>query len=227
MVRAPQARTRTILWSTARRSRELAPGPSWFETPASPALTMRGLKSTPNNPCGGGFGASVYIRSLTELLERAVTTVKARCGAPERDRPADADARGRRSAACRADTGRRRRPRSFGRRRRSRGLRDGRADRGHLGEAWAVRLRFTTPAAVELDEVLAYIESHSPVGARRVKQRLQSILSLLLRHPREFSTPCCGDAMMTLPSSKLEMQARTGMVALGGRIAKRERKADH
>jgi toxin ParE1/3/4 len=45
-----------------------------------------------------------------------------------------------------------------------------------------VRLRYTSRAAAELDEVLVYIEARSPQGARRVQARIQVIINLLLQH---------------------------------------------
>jgi plasmid stabilization system protein ParE len=46
-----------------------------------------------------------------------------------------------------------------------------------------VKLRYTLRAAAELDEVLTYIETRSPQGARRVQTRIQVIINLLLQHP--------------------------------------------
>lgn len=47
-----------------------------------------------------------------------------------------------------------------------------------------MRLRYTPDAAAELDAVLTYIAERSPHGARRVQRRIQSVIDLLLRHPR-------------------------------------------
>ena len=46
-----------------------------------------------------------------------------------------------------------------------------------------MKLRYTLRGAAELSEVLAYIETQSPQGARRVQTRIQIIIDLLLRHP--------------------------------------------
>lgn len=46
-----------------------------------------------------------------------------------------------------------------------------------------MRLRYTSPALADLDEVLEGIVAHSPLGARRVQARIQTILDLLLLHP--------------------------------------------
>lgn len=46
-----------------------------------------------------------------------------------------------------------------------------------------MKLRYTTRAAAELDEVLAFIDRESPQGARRVKARVLAVLDLLLRYP--------------------------------------------
>ena len=47
-----------------------------------------------------------------------------------------------------------------------------------------MKLRYTRRAADELEEVLAYIEERSPLGAHHVQARIQVIIELLLRHPR-------------------------------------------
>lgn len=47
-----------------------------------------------------------------------------------------------------------------------------------------MKLRYTRRAAAELEEVLAYIEERSPLGARRVQARIQAITNLLLEHPK-------------------------------------------
>lgn len=46
-----------------------------------------------------------------------------------------------------------------------------------------MRLRYTSPALAGLDDVLDYIATHSPQGARRVQARTQTIIDLLLLHP--------------------------------------------
>jgi toxin ParE1/3/4 len=52
-----------------------------------------------------------------------------------------------------------------------------------LGEAWAVKLRYTPRANAELAEVLDYIAERSPQGARRVQMRIQAMTHLLLQYP--------------------------------------------
>ncbi|NVN87908.1 MAG: type II toxin-antitoxin system RelE/ParE family toxin [Rhodopseudomonas sp.] len=47
-----------------------------------------------------------------------------------------------------------------------------------------MKLRFTIRAATELDEVLTSIDRHSPQGARHVKQRLFTVIDLLLEYPQ-------------------------------------------
>jgi len=47
-----------------------------------------------------------------------------------------------------------------------------------------VKLRYTRRAAAELEEVLAYIEGRSPLGAHHVQARMKAITDFLLRHPR-------------------------------------------
>jgi toxin ParE1/3/4 len=46
-----------------------------------------------------------------------------------------------------------------------------------------VKLRYTRRAAAELEEILAYIEERSPVGARHVQARIKAIINLVLEHP--------------------------------------------
>jgi plasmid stabilization system protein ParE len=46
-----------------------------------------------------------------------------------------------------------------------------------------VKLRYTPRAITELDELLAYIEQHSPRGARHVKTRIRSVINFLSQHP--------------------------------------------
>jgi toxin ParE1/3/4 len=47
-----------------------------------------------------------------------------------------------------------------------------------------VKLRYTRRAAAELEEILAYIEERSPVGARHVQARIKAITDLLSQHPK-------------------------------------------
>jgi toxin ParE1/3/4 len=47
-----------------------------------------------------------------------------------------------------------------------------------------VKLRYTPRGAAELDQVLSYIETRSPLGARHVQARIKAIIELLLQHPR-------------------------------------------
>ncbi|MGA8171323.1 MAG: type II toxin-antitoxin system RelE/ParE family toxin [Methylocystis sp.] len=46
-----------------------------------------------------------------------------------------------------------------------------------------MKLRYTLPALADLEDILDYIEEKSPQGAARVKSRIQTTISLLLRHP--------------------------------------------
>ncbi|HEX3496837.1 MAG TPA: type II toxin-antitoxin system RelE/ParE family toxin [Methylocella sp.] len=46
-----------------------------------------------------------------------------------------------------------------------------------------MKLRYTLRGAAELDEVLTYVEAHSPPGARHVQARIQAIINLLLQYP--------------------------------------------
>jgi toxin ParE1/3/4 len=48
-----------------------------------------------------------------------------------------------------------------------------------------VTLRYTLPALADLSSILDYIiASHSPQGAKHVQARIQTIIDLLLLHPR-------------------------------------------
>jgi toxin ParE1/3/4 len=47
-----------------------------------------------------------------------------------------------------------------------------------------VKLRYTLRGAAELDQVLDYIETQSPQGARHVQARIKATIALLLQHPR-------------------------------------------
>jgi len=44
-------------------------------------------------------------------------------------------------------------------------------------------LRFTVSALIELHEVLAFIQHHSPTGANRVQSRIKAVTELLRLHP--------------------------------------------
>jgi toxin ParE1/3/4 len=46
-----------------------------------------------------------------------------------------------------------------------------------------VKLRYTPESFAELSDILDYITARSPQGARRVKERLQAMAALLVRHP--------------------------------------------
>ncbi|MCJ2055613.1 type II toxin-antitoxin system RelE/ParE family toxin [Methylobacterium sp. J-048] len=46
-----------------------------------------------------------------------------------------------------------------------------------------MKLRLTRPAASQLDRALAYLNRRNPQGARKVQQRLQAAMDLLLHDP--------------------------------------------
>jgi len=46
-----------------------------------------------------------------------------------------------------------------------------------------VRLRYTSAALADLDEILDYIATHSPQGARRVQRRIFELIELLAARP--------------------------------------------
>jgi plasmid stabilization system protein ParE len=47
-----------------------------------------------------------------------------------------------------------------------------------------VRLRYTKTALRQIERVLSYIEIHSPRGAGSIARRAETVLALLLAHPR-------------------------------------------
>jgi plasmid stabilization system protein ParE len=47
-----------------------------------------------------------------------------------------------------------------------------------------MRLRYTRPALADLDSILEYISSNSLPGAARVHARIETVIGLLLTHPR-------------------------------------------
>jgi plasmid stabilization system protein ParE len=47
-----------------------------------------------------------------------------------------------------------------------------------------MRLRYTKPALADLQLILDYITLHSPEGASHVHARIQTVIGLLLSHPR-------------------------------------------
>lgn len=46
-----------------------------------------------------------------------------------------------------------------------------------------MRLRFTTPALADLKDLRRYITSRSPQGARRVRERIRTLIERLPDHP--------------------------------------------
>lgn len=46
-----------------------------------------------------------------------------------------------------------------------------------------MKLRYTLPAFADLDAILDYLAAHSPQGARRVQDRLRTMIDLLLLYP--------------------------------------------
>lgn len=47
-----------------------------------------------------------------------------------------------------------------------------------------MKLRFTLPAQLELDETLAYVAAQSPRGAAKVQARIKSVISIIIDNPR-------------------------------------------
>jgi toxin ParE1/3/4 len=52
-----------------------------------------------------------------------------------------------------------------------------------LGQAGFVKLRFTKRGVRQIEEIIDAIAQESPQGARRVRERMQSITTLLIEHP--------------------------------------------
>jgi toxin ParE1/3/4 len=52
-----------------------------------------------------------------------------------------------------------------------------------LGQADFVKLRFTKRAIQQIEEIIYAIAQESPQGARRVRERMQTITTLLIKHP--------------------------------------------
>ena len=46
-----------------------------------------------------------------------------------------------------------------------------------------MRLRYTLPALADLDQILDYIVSRSPQGARNVQARIRTVIDLLVQYP--------------------------------------------
>jgi plasmid stabilization system protein ParE len=52
-----------------------------------------------------------------------------------------------------------------------------------LEQAASVKLRFTRRAVRQIEEIIGTIALESPQGARRVRERMQAIATLLIEHP--------------------------------------------
>jgi toxin ParE1/3/4 len=52
-----------------------------------------------------------------------------------------------------------------------------------------LKLRYTPDAIADLRKVLAYIETQSPHGARKVQARIQRLINLTLDHPHVAPVP--------------------------------------
>ena len=52
-----------------------------------------------------------------------------------------------------------------------------------MGQAQAVKLRYTKRAVQKIDKALDYLAERSPQGAARVRERLLAVVQLLLSHP--------------------------------------------
>jgi plasmid stabilization system protein ParE len=55
-----------------------------------------------------------------------------------------------------------------------------------------VKLRFTKRAVRQIEEIIDAIALESPQGARRVRERMQSITTLLIEHPHIGADRSCG-----------------------------------
>ena len=63
-----------------------------------------------------------------------------------------------------------------------------------------MRVRYTLPAHADLAAILDYIEHRSPQGARRVKQRIQTVIELLSEHPH-LGKPTDDPTIRRMPTS--------------------------
>ena len=52
-----------------------------------------------------------------------------------------------------------------------------------MGQARAVKVRYTKRALAQIDQVLTYIEARSPQGASQVRDRIVALIALLGDHP--------------------------------------------
>ncbi|MBK3665956.1 type II toxin-antitoxin system RelE/ParE family toxin [Bradyrhizobium diazoefficiens] len=52
-----------------------------------------------------------------------------------------------------------------------------------MGQARAVKVRYTKRALAQVDEVLTYIDERSPQGAEHVRDRIVALIALLQDHP--------------------------------------------
>lgn len=52
-----------------------------------------------------------------------------------------------------------------------------------MGEVRSVRVRYTLPALADIEAILAYLKSHSPQGARRVRHRIEAVIEMLADQP--------------------------------------------
>ena len=52
-----------------------------------------------------------------------------------------------------------------------------------MGEARALKLRYTLPALADLEAILDYIEERSPQGAVNVKRRIRGAIDFLVQNP--------------------------------------------
>jgi plasmid stabilization system protein ParE len=53
-----------------------------------------------------------------------------------------------------------------------------------VGEAWAVKVRFTKRAAAQISTALDYVAAQSPLRAGRIGDRLNALMVLLQDHPQ-------------------------------------------
>ncbi len=53
-----------------------------------------------------------------------------------------------------------------------------------MGQARAIRLRYTRPALADLASILDYVVEQSPKGAARIHARIEAVLDIVLAYPR-------------------------------------------
>ena len=67
-----------------------------------------------------------------------------------------------------------------------------------MGQARAVKVRYTRLALRQMSDILDYIEAESPQGAANVKRRLKAVIDLLADYPESGRATNRGDVRRIL-----------------------------